>query len=168
MGTQIDGNSSNISDSGIFLKAFSLIILIDYFETNAGWCLLRTLWKLWWIQLLAEWEAQCKLWYIFTLLLFLKNGLFNYWCYNVIMKRCPFILPLGTLPLSCEVTVIWLFLAGLHVFSCFLWIFSFPQEGAHWAWWRRVKQHQWFYVEIWTTGHQNNTSAKEYKMTNSE
>lgn len=34
--SQIDGNSSDISVSGIFLKAFSLIIHIDYFETNVG------------------------------------------------------------------------------------------------------------------------------------
>lgn len=31
-----DCNSSNTADSGILLKAFSLIISIDYFEPNAG------------------------------------------------------------------------------------------------------------------------------------
>lgn len=80
----------------------------------------------------------------------------------------PFILPLGTLPLSYRVTVIWKFLAGLYVFSSFLWIFSIPQGATQWAWSRRGQKHQCFHAEIRMTGRQNNTSAQELQMTKSE
>lgn len=112
-------------DSNILLKAFSLIIHIDYIWDKSWVMLIKNIIE----SVMNTICGQCKPWYIVTLLSFLKNGLFHYLSHNVAMKakQCSFILPPGTLPLSCWVTIIWLFLAGFHVFSSFLWVFSLPQ-----------------------------------------
>lgn len=65
------------------------------------------------------------------LLSFLKNGLFNYLWYHIIMKpqHCLFILPLGTLPLSCRVSIVGISCCALYLLIFFYIYFVSLKEG---------------------------------------